>query len=78
MPFDFKEKVAIVTGAASGIDVAVEHLLASSGAKILVTDLNETGARDIAESIVAQGGVAKGLAVDVSDAVEVEAMVAAA
>ncbi|WP_193336048.1 SDR family NAD(P)-dependent oxidoreductase [Devosia beringensis] len=78
MPFDFKNKVAIVTGGASGIGAAVAHLLAASGAKVLVADLNEDGARDIAAAITAQGGVAKGFAVDVSDALEVEAMVAAA
>ncbi len=78
MPYDFKDKVAVVTGAASGIGEAIAQLLAASGAKVLVADLNEAGARSVAESITAKGGVAKGIAVDVSDAVEVEAMVAAA
>ncbi len=78
MHWDFKDKVATVTGAASGIGAAVAHLLARSGAKILIADLNEEGARGVAQSIVAQGGTAKSFAVDVSDAVEVEAMVAAA
>jgi len=78
MPLGFEDKVAIVTGAASGIGAAIAHLLARSGAKMLIADLNEAGARGVAKSIVAQGGTAKGFAVDVSDAVEVEAMVAAA
>ena len=78
MPHDFKDKVAIVTGAASGIGAAIARLLAASGAKVLVADLDAEGARRVAEAIIAQGGVATGIAVDVSDAVEVEAMVDAA
>lgn len=78
MSHDFKDKVAIVTGAASGIGAAIAQRLASSGAKVLVADLNAEGARRVAEAIIAQGGAATGIAVDVTDAVEVEAMVDAA
>ena len=78
MAHDFKDKVAVVTGAASGIGAAIAQLLAASGAKVLVADLDAEGARRVAEAIIAQGGVATGIAVDVSDAVEVEAMVDAA
>jgi NAD(P)-dependent dehydrogenase (short-subunit alcohol dehydrogenase family) len=75
---EFKGKVAIVTGAASGIGAAIAHRLARLGAKVLVADLDENGAKKVAEAIHAEGGVATGFAVDVSDAVEVEAMVDAA
>lgn len=78
MTHDFKDKIAVVTGAASGIGAAIAQRLAVLGAKVLVADLDAEGARKVAESIIAQGGVAMGIAVDVSDAVEVEAMVAAA
>ena len=78
MPHDFKDKIAIVTGAASGIGAAIAHLLAASGAKVLVADLDAAGASRVVEAIVAQGGAASSIAVDVSDAVEVEAMVDAA
>lgn len=75
---EFSGKVAIVTGAASGIGAAIAHRLGKSGAKVLVADLNEEGARKVAQAIVAEGGVASGVAVDVADPVEVEAMVDAA
>lgn len=78
MSHDFKDKVAIVTGAASGIGAAIAQQLAGSGAKVLVADLNGEGARRVAEAIIAKGGAATGIAVDVTDAVEVEAMVDAA
>lgn len=78
MDQDFKGKVAIVTGGASGIGAAIAHRLGRLGAKVLVADLDENGAKKVAQAIVAQGGVAAGFAVDVSDAVEVEAMVDAA
>ena len=75
MTYAFKDKVALVTGAASGIGAAVAQLLASSGAKVMIADLDPEGARTVAESITAQGGAAEAIEVDVADAVEVEAMV---
>ncbi|UJW85018.1 SDR family NAD(P)-dependent oxidoreductase [Devosia sp. SL43] len=75
MAYSFKDKIALVTGAASGIGAAVAQLLAASGAKVMIADLDAEGASSVAESILAQGGVAKAIEVDVTDAVEVEAMV---
>lgn len=78
MGHDFTNKVAIVTGAASGIGTAIAQRLGASGAKVMVADLDAEGARSVAQSIIAQGGTAMDVVVDVADALEVEAMVDAA
>jgi NAD(P)-dependent dehydrogenase (short-subunit alcohol dehydrogenase family) len=75
MGYDFKGKVAVVTGAASGIGAAIARTLAADGAKVLVADMDLAGAEDVADGIRASGGVAQALEVNVADAVEVEAMV---
>jgi NAD(P)-dependent dehydrogenase (short-subunit alcohol dehydrogenase family) len=73
--YDFKNKVAIVTGGASGIGKAIAQDLAAGGAQVLVADLDDAGADDVATGIVRAGGSAKAMQVDVADAVEVELMV---
>ncbi len=68
-------KVAIVTGAASGIGRATALLLAREGAAVVVADLHEAGALRVAEEIVSAGGRAFGQAADVSDESAVKGMV---
>jgi len=71
MGYDFKKKVAIVTGGASGIGKAIAQYLAASGAHVLVADLDDVGANDVASGIVKSGGTAKAMQVNVADAAEV-------
>jgi 3-oxoacyl-[acyl-carrier protein] reductase len=69
-------KVALVTGAASGMGRATAHLFADEGARVAVVDLREEGVRPVVEEIRGAGGEAEGYAVDVADADAVIALVA--
>ena len=61
-----KGKVAIVTGAASGLGRAIASLLAKEGAKVTVTDINEVNGKEVAEEIRREGGEAIFIKLDVS------------
>jgi 3-oxoacyl-[acyl-carrier protein] reductase len=63
----FKEKVAIVTGAGGGIGQAYAEALAREGAAVVVADINTEGAQKIADGINGEGGSALAVRVDVSD-----------
>ena len=69
-------RTAIVTGAARGIGAATAQRLAADGFAVAVLDLDVLGATATADAIVAGGGRALGVAVDVSDADAVAAGVA--
>jgi NAD(P)-dependent dehydrogenase (short-subunit alcohol dehydrogenase family) len=72
------DKVAIVTGAASGIGRATAELFAREGARVLIADLDETGGANTAAAITEAGGEAIVLRTDVTRAADNAAMVAAA
>jgi len=65
-------KVALVTGAASGIGKSIALTLAGEGAAIGVADLQEAGAAAVAAQISAQGGRALALAMDVTSEAQVD------
>jgi NAD(P)-dependent dehydrogenase (short-subunit alcohol dehydrogenase family) len=69
-------KVAIVTGAGSGIGEATATLMAQAGAKVVVADLVEEAAQRVADAIVAAGGEAIAVRADVSNEADVKAMTA--
>jgi len=71
----FRDSIAIVTGGASGIGRALCEELARRGAVVVVTDVNEAGARSVAESIASEGGRASSKALDVRDAEAVKRVV---
>jgi NAD(P)-dependent dehydrogenase (short-subunit alcohol dehydrogenase family) len=68
-------RVALVTGAGSGIGRASALIFAREGAKVVVADLNESAAKATAQQIEAAGGEALALAVDVSNEAQVAEMV---
>ncbi|MET3107549.1 3-hydroxybutyrate dehydrogenase [Oxalobacteraceae bacterium GrIS 2.11] len=71
-----KDKVAVITGAASGIgkEIAIEY--ARLGAKVVIADLDLTAAQNTAADIVKSGGVAMGVAMNVVDEAQVDKGVA--
>ncbi|WP_156458093.1 SDR family NAD(P)-dependent oxidoreductase, partial [Sphingomonas sp. Leaf412] len=66
-------KVAIVTGAASGIGAAIALRMAEAGANVVVADVNLDGAETIATQIRETGGSADVFQIDISDEARVAA-----
>ena len=60
-------KSAIITGAASGIGKEIAIIFAREGAKVAIADLNQDAADVTANEIVAGGGIAVGVAMDVTN-----------
>jgi NAD(P)-dependent dehydrogenase (short-subunit alcohol dehydrogenase family) len=60
-------RLALVTGGGHGNGAAIARGLAAAGAEVIVTDIDRDAARSIADSIVADGGRARGFALDVTD-----------
>jgi NAD(P)-dependent dehydrogenase (short-subunit alcohol dehydrogenase family) len=75
MEISFGDKVAFVTGAASGIGLATAQAFAGAGAVVALADLNLEAAEAAAESLKAGGRRAIGIRCDVSDEAEVAAAV---
>ena len=57
-PMKLKDRIAVVTGAASGIGAASARLFAAEGAKLALVDLDEVGLGQVAADIEAKGGKA--------------------
>ena len=78
MNFNLTNKVALITGAASGIGEQCARTLAASGASVVLADMNIDGARAVAQSIVAAGGTAMAVSMNVTSEDEVNAGIDAA
>jgi NAD(P)-dependent dehydrogenase (short-subunit alcohol dehydrogenase family) len=73
--WSFKDKVALVTGAASGIGLVTARVFAEAGAAVALADLHENAVRAAAEELVSAGHKAIAVRCDVADEVEVKTMV---
>ena len=69
-----KGQVALVTGASRGIGQAISLMLAAEGVHVIATATSDTGADATVAAIVAQGGSAQAVRLDVTNSVEVEAL----
>lgn len=74
----FEDRVAIISGAASGIGLETAQRFADEGARVVLTDINEAAAIEAAEGIRERGAEAIGVRVDVRCYDEIEAAVALA
>ena len=63
----FENKVALITGGASGIGRCVSHTWAKGGAHVIVADINLEGAQETVAQIEAAGGKAEAVTLDVTD-----------
>jgi 3-oxoacyl-[acyl-carrier protein] reductase len=69
------DKVALVTGAASGMGRATAYLFADEGAKVAVQDVNAAGVEAVVREISEAGGIAAGFVCDLADAAEIPRLV---
>src|SRR5260370_16479337 len=75
MNISFKNQVALVTGAASGLGLATARAFAESGDSVVLADWNEEAAQRAAKELANKGYKTLAIRVDVSDDAQVEAMV---
>lgn len=76
LSYDFRKKVAIVTGGGSGMGRASAMRFATAGAQVMIADIDEVGSQKTVELIAKVGGEAAFLKTDVSSGSQVEALVA--
>jgi NAD(P)-dependent dehydrogenase (short-subunit alcohol dehydrogenase family) len=73
--YDFHGRVAVVTGAGSGIGLATAQAFAHSGAAVVLADSNEQPLRSAAAELTSAGHQALGVGCDVSDEAQVAALI---
>lgn len=70
-----KDKVAIVTGAASGMGKAIAELYAKEGAKVIIADLNLEKAEAVSKEINENNGVAQAIEVNIVEQEDIDNMI---
>jgi NAD(P)-dependent dehydrogenase (short-subunit alcohol dehydrogenase family) len=75
MNLSFENKVALVTGAGSGMGLAAAQAFAAEGAVVALADVNEAAARAAADQLIAAGHKAIAVRCDVADEAQVKAMI---
>lgn len=70
-----QNKIAVVTGAASGMGKAIAILYAKEGAKVVVADINEDGIEQTVDEIKSGGGVATGAVASIMKESDIESMI---
>src|SRR5262245_40954895 len=75
--FELKGKMAVVTGAGSGIGAAIARVFAARGAHVAAVDRDQAAVRDVVDGIVAAGGATSAHTCDVSQPADVEALFSA-
>lgn len=73
--FDVKDKVVLVTGAATGLGEGYAHIFAESGCKVACADINKAKVEQTAEDIKSQGGEATAFYVDVTQQESIDRMI---
>jgi len=71
-----KDRIALVTGAGSGIGRAIATLFAQEGARVIANDVSEQAARETAGMLAAGGWGSRAIQADVADSAQVKAMFA--
>ncbi len=71
----FSNKAAIITGGAQGIGEAIARQMASEGAAVAILDIQEAKAQAVAKDIIAQGGLALAVKMDIADSLEVKRVI---
>jgi NAD(P)-dependent dehydrogenase (short-subunit alcohol dehydrogenase family) len=75
MPEQLQDRLALITGGASGIGRATALTFAREGANVVIADVDAAGSTETVQRIKEQGGEALGIQVDVTQEAEVAAMV---
>lgn len=73
-PFDLTGRIALVTGASRGIGEAIAHILAASGAHVIISSRKIDGCQAVANAIIEAGGSAEAIACHIGEMEQIKAI----